>query len=283
MRSRSNKRCSIYHGNLFRFLQIAALLVLLVIAGLPCHAFAVERIRLATTTSTEASGLLRVLLPPFEESCQCRVDVIAVGTGKALKLGEFGDVDVVLVHARSLEDAFMASGYGSERRDVMSNDFVVLGPSQDPAAVLGSSDLVEALNKIARSGAFFISRGDDSGTHVRERELWQAAGLTPEGRWYLEAGRGMGEVLIMASERQGYTLSDRGTYLAFKDKVELQVVFSGDQRMINPYGVMMVNPVRHPHVKVDLSRSFIDFLISDQGQAIISNFNIADEQLFFTH
>jgi tungstate transport system substrate-binding protein len=251
-------------------------------SGLFSPVTAAERLRLATTTSTEASGLLAELLPPFEQANDCKVDVIAVGTGKALKLGESGDVDVVLVHARSLEDQFMANGYGSERRDVMYNDFVLLGPPHDPAGVLGGSDLVAVMGKIATTGASFVSRGDESGTHVRERELWQAAGVIPQGRWYLEAGRGMGEVIIMANERQGYTLSDRGTYLAFKGKVDLKVVFAGDERMFNPYGVIMVNPARHPHVKQDLARKFLDFLTSESGQNLINGFLIAEEQLFYT-
>ncbi len=255
---------------------------MIIICGLFSPVAAAERLRLATTTSTEATGLLTVLLLPFEEANNCRVDVIAVGTGKALKLGESGDVDLVLVHARSLEDKFMTNGYGSERRDLMHNDFVLLGPPHDPAGVLGSSDLVEVMGNIASARAGFVSRGDESGTHVRERELWQAAGVNPQGRWYLEAGRGMGEVIIMANERQGYTLSDRGTYLAFKGKVDLKVVFAGAERMFNPYGVIMVNPARHPHVKQDLARKFLDFVTSESGQNLINGFLIAEEQLFYT-
>ncbi|MFO7765061.1 MAG: substrate-binding domain-containing protein [Pelovirga sp.] len=244
---------------------------------------AAERLRLATTTSTEVSGLLAELLPPFEQANDCKVDVIAVGTGKALKLGESGDVDVVLVHARSQEDKFMADGYGSDRRDLMYNDFVLLGPPHDPAGALDTSDLAEAMSKIASSKVSFVSRGDESGTHVRELQLWQAAGLVPQGDWYLEAGRGMGEVIIMANERQGYTLSDRGTYLAFKDTVDLKRVVAGDERLFNPYGVIMVNPARHPHVKKDLARKFLDFLTSEEGQGLINGFKMAKEQLFYTH
>ncbi|MBD1401818.1 substrate-binding domain-containing protein [Pelovirga terrestris] len=258
------------------------LLAVVFMCGLFSPVVAAERLRLATTTSTEASGLLAELLPPFEQANDCKVDVIAVGTGKALKLGESGDVDVVLVHARSLEDQFMAHGYGSDRRDVMYNDFVLLGPPHDPAEALGTNDLVEVMSKIANSKVSFISRGDESGTHVRELQLWQAAGLVPQGSWYLEAGRGMGEVIIMANERQGYTLSDRGTYLAFKDKVDLKMVFAGDQRLFNPYGVIMVNPARHPHVKQDLARKFLDFLTSEEGQGLINGFQMAGEQLFYT-
>lgn len=262
--------------------RLMSMLITIMMCAAFSPAAATERLRLATTTSTEASGLLAVLLPPFEQANDCKVDVIAVGTGKALKLGESGDVDVVLVHARSLEDKFMTEGYGSERRDVMYNDFVLLGPPHDPAGVLGSSDLVEVMSKIASARVSFVSRGDESGTHVRERQLWQAAGVDPQGRWYLEAGRGMGEVIIMANERQGYTLSDRGTYLAFKDKADLKVVFAGDERMFNPYGVIMVNPARHPHVKQELARKFLDFLTSESGQNLINGFQMAGEQLFYT-
>ena len=261
---------------------ISISLTMIFMCGFFSPVAAAERLRLATTTSTEASGLLAVLLPPFEQTNDCKVDVIAVGTGKALKLGESGDVDVVLVHARSLEDQFVANGYGSERRDVMYNDFVLLGPPHDPAGIVGSSDSVEVMNKIAAVTVAFVSRGDESGTHVRERQLWQAAGVVPQGRWYLEAGRGMGEVLIMANERQGYTLSDRGTYLSFRNKVDLKVVFAGDERMVNPYGVIMVNPARHPHVKQDLARKFLDFLTSEEGQSLINGLQIAGEQLFYT-
>ncbi len=262
--------------------RLISILLTIFICGSFSPVTAAERLRLATTTSTEASGLLAVLLPPFERANDCKVDVIAVGTGKALKLGESGDVDVVLVHARSLEDKFVSNGYGSERRDVMYNDFVVLGPPHDPAGILGSSNLVAVMDKIASSRVSFVSRSDESGTHVRERQLWQAAGLIPQGDWYLEAGRGMGEVIIMANERQGYTLSDRGTYLAFKNKIDLKVVFAGDQRLFNPYGVIMVNPARHPHVKQELAGKFLDFLTSEEGQHLINGFKVAEEQLFYT-
>lgn len=251
---------------------------LLLLAG---NSLAIEHLRLATTTSTENSGLLAELLPPFEKANDCQVDVIAVGTGKAIKLGETGDVDVVMVHARSKEDKFVAEGYGVDRRDVMYNDFVVLGPASDPAGVKGLTDVAATMGKIAASKATFVSRGDDSGTHTREKQLWKAAGVTPSGDWYLEAGRGMGEVIVMAGERQGYTLSDRGTYLAFKEKTPLQVVGEGDKRLFNPYGVIMVNPQKHPHVKVELAKKFLDFLVSDQAKALITGYRRGGEQLFY--
>jgi len=260
------------------FRRILLVLLLILIAA---PAFATEHLRLATTTSTENSGLLAELLLPFEQANDCRVDVIAVGTGKAIKLGETGDVDVILVHARSREDKFVEQGYGVDRRDVMYNDFVILGTDDDPAGIKGTQDAAAAMGKIASARATFVSRGDDSGTHTREKQLWKAAGVTPEGDWYLEAGRGMGEVIIMAGERQGYTLSDRGTYLAFKEKTPLKVAVEGDQRLFNPYGVIMVNPAKHPHVKVGLAKKFLDFLTSDQAKALITGYRRGGEQLFY--
>jgi len=259
----------------------ALILVVLFPLLLGSTAFAGEHLRLATTTSTENSGLLAELLPPFEAANDCQVDVIAVGTGKAIKLGENGDVDVVLVHARSKEEKFVAEGYGVDRRDVMYNDFVVLGPDSDPAGIKGMTDVAAALGKIAAAKATFVSRGDDSGTHSREKQLWKAAGVTPAGDWYLEAGRGMGEVIVMAGERLGYTLSDRGTYLAFKAKTELRIAVEGDDRLFNPYGVIMVNPQKHPHVQVGLAKKFLDYLVSDQAKALITGFRRGGEQLFY--
>lgn len=244
-------------------------------------AFATEHLRLATTTSTENSGLLRELLPPFETANNCQVDVIAVGTGKAIKLGETGDVDVILVHARSKEDKFVAAGYGVDRRDVMYNDFVILGPANDPAGISGTHAAAAAFKKIAMTGATFVSRGDDSGTNTREKQLWKAAGIVPQGDWYLEAGRGMGEVLTMADERRGYTLSDRGTFLAYQDKIELKVMTEGDKQLFNPYGVIMVNPVKQPHVKVKLAQKFLDFLTSPAAKKLITGYRRGGEQLFY--
>jgi len=259
------------------------ILVLTLICLLVSPALAEEHLRLATTTSTENSGLLADLLPPFEAAHNCKVDVIAVGTGKALKLGEAGDVDVVLVHARKLEDKFMADGNGIDRRDVMYNDFVILGPTSDPAGVSGLKDAAEALKKIAAAGSTFVSRGDQSGTHTKEKELWESAGMTPSGAWYLEAGRGMGEVINMATERQGYTLSDRGTYIAYRDKTDLKVLVEGDQRLFNPYGVMIVNPARHPHVKLELAEDFVDYLVSAEGQKRIADYRKNGDPLFFIY
>jgi tungstate transport system substrate-binding protein len=257
------------------------LLVLLMITLMAVPALATEHLRLATTTSTENTGLLAELLPPFEKANGCAVDVIAIGTGKAIKLGETGDVDVVMVHARSKEDKFVAEGFGVDRRDVMYNDFVILGPASGTADIADTKNAAEAMKIIATSQATFVSRGDDSGTHSREKQLWQAAEVTPAGSWYLEAGRGMGEVIIMATERGGYTLSDRGTYIAFGDKTDLEVLVEGDDQLFNPYGVIMVNPEKHPHVKQALAKAFLDYLVSPQAKTLITGFRKNGQQLFY--
>jgi tungstate transport system substrate-binding protein len=242
------------------------------------------RLRLSTTTSTENSGLLDVLLPPFEKKCGCHVDVIAVGTGKALKLGEAGDVDVVLVHARSLEDRFMAEGFGVNRRDVMYNDFVIIGPANDPAHIGRSRTAAEAFKAIALTGTPFISRGDESGTHEKEKEIWQASGITPQGRWYRSVGQGMGEAITMATEVRAYTLSDRGTYIAFKHgKTDLKILFEGERGLFNPYGVIAVNPKKFPGVRFDLATEFVDFITGHDGQAVISGYRVAGEPVFFVY
>ncbi len=266
-------------GKKMKILRIVVLLSCLVL--LATSAIATERLRLATTTSTENSGLLAYLLPPFEKANDCVVDVIAVGTGKAIKLGETGDVDVIMVHARSKEDKFVNEGYGVDRRDIMYNDFVILGPDNDPAGIKGETDAAAAMGKISASQSTFVSRGDDSGTHSREKQLWKKAGVAPDGDWYLEAGRGMGEVIVMAGERQGYTLSDRGTYIAYAEKTPLKVAVEGDPGLFNPYGAIMVNPAKHPHVKVELTKKFLDFLVSDEAKQLITGFRKGGKQLFY--
>jgi tungstate transport system substrate-binding protein len=264
----------------FRIL-FAALAACLMLCGV---AAAEERLKMSTTTSTENSGLLKVLLPPFEQQNNCKVDVIAVGTGKSLKLGEAGDVDVVLVHARKLEDKFVADGFGVNRKDVMYNDFIILGPTADPAGVEGAKTAAEALAKIAEKQAPFVSRGDESGTHQKEKELWQQAGVAPKGAWYVEAGQGMGEVIVMATEKQAYTLADRGTYNAFKKaKTDLVIVFDGEKGLFNPYGVIAVNPQKHPHVKYDLAMKFIDFITGPEGQKIIADYKVDGDPIFFIY
>ncbi len=259
----------------------ALLAVVLALAALP--AAAEERLRMSTTTSTENSGLLAVLLPPFEKKNNCKVDVVAVGTGKALKLGEAGDVDVVFVHARTLEDKFVAAGFGVNRRDVMYNDFVVLGPPDDPAGVAKTGSVRDAFRTIATRQAPFVSRGDDSGTHQKEREIWAEAGIVPRGAWYVEAGQGMGEVITMATQKRGYTLADRGTYIAFRKKTDLVVVRQGDRTLWNPYGIIAVNPKKQPHAKYDLAMKLIDFVTGPEGQAIIAGFKVDGAALFFVY
>lgn len=248
---------------------------------LAAPALAKERLILATTTSTQNAGLLDVLLPPFERKNNVRVDVIAVGTGQALRLGEAGDADVVMVHARAQEDAFVAAGYGVKRYDLMYNDFVILGPASDPAGVRGMQEAPAIFAKIAASGASFVSRADQSGTHVMEKNLWQMAGVKPEGRWYIESGRGMGEVIHMATELNAYALADRGTYLAYLGKTNLEILGEGDERLFNPYGVIAVSPQRHSHVKIALAEKFIAYLLSDEAQSIITGFQVNGQQLFF--
>jgi tungstate transport system substrate-binding protein len=264
------------------FLRILSTSLVLV-AFLTTGALAQERLKLSTTTSTEASGLLAYLLPTFEKQENVKVDVIPVGTGKAIELAKAGDVDVTLVHARSKEDAFVESGYGVNRRDVMYNDFIILGPPSDPAGVKSAKSAAEAMKKIAKAKATFVSRGDDSGTHTKEKSLWKQAGIEPKGKWYVEAGRGMGEVIVMATEVDGYTLSDRGTYIAFEGKTDLEIVNSGDKALFNPYGVIAVNPKKHPHVNYDKAMDFIAFLTSPQGQKMISDYKMKGKQLFFTY
>ncbi|HYG12677.1 MAG TPA: substrate-binding domain-containing protein [Methylophilaceae bacterium] len=241
-------------------------------------------VRLATTTSTANSGLLDYLLPKFEQHCRCKVHVIAVGTGKALKLGEDGNVDVVLVHARAAEDAFVASGHGIDRRDVMYNDFVLIGPPEDPARIKGEKDVVHAMQKIAHSHAKFVSRGDDSGTDKMEKHYWQQAGMTAgadnEPRWYFSAGQGMGEVLTMSAEKRAYTLTDRGTYVSYRDKLDLPILLEGDARMFNPYGIIAVNPKKYPEINYQGATALIDWMTSEPGQALIASFKVEGEQLF---
>ncbi len=231
-----------------------------------------QRLKVSSTTSTDNTGLFGALNPPFEKMFNCRVDVIAEGTGKALKTGEMGDCDVVFVHARQAEDKFIADGFGVNRRDVMYNDFIIVGPKKDPAKIKGSKVAAQALTKIAKAQAFFVSRGDDSGTHKKEKEIWAKTGLSPKGQWYAEAGQGMGAVLQMANEKSGYTLSDRGTYLAYKGKIDLEILCEGDPTLFNPYGIMAVNPARYPKVNYILAMAYIGWVTSPEGQKIIREF-----------
>jgi tungstate transport system substrate-binding protein len=245
------------------------------------HAQDSKVLRLSTTTSTENSGLLTYLLPLFEAKSGLKVNVISVGTGKALELGKNGDVDVTLVHARQLEDKFVAEGWGIDRRDVMYNDFIITGPTGDPAGVKGSHDVIAAFRKLAASNAKFISRGDNSGTDVMEKAYWQQAGAKPAGANYISAGLGMGEVLNMAAELQAYTLTDRATYGAYKAKTGLAILVEGDKRMFNPYGIIAINPDRHKGINYKGAKQLIEWMTSSEGQAKIAAFKPAGEQLFF--
>jgi tungstate transport system substrate-binding protein len=241
-------------------------------------------ITVASTTSTANSGLFDHLLPMFQKATGIQVRVVAVGTGQALKLARNGDADVLLVHHRTSEEAFVAEGFGVARHDVMYNDFVVLGPADDPAGVAGMNDVAKAFKKLADSQAMFASRGDDSGTHKKERELWEAANLDPtgnSGQWYRETGSGMGATLNTAVALGAYVLSDRATWLTFKNKRDHKVVVEGDVRMFNPYGVILVNPEKHPHVKKADGQAFVDWLISPTGQAAIASYRSNGTQLFF--
>jgi len=261
--------------------RLPPLFALVVALAITSSAQAETRLRMSTTTSTENSGLLEELLLPFEKANDLNVDVIAVGTGKALKLGENGDVDVVFVHARAAEDKFVAGAFGVERRDVMYNDFVIVGPKADPEGLKGAQNAAEAFQKLAAGKAPFISRGDDSGTHKKELELWKAAGIEPKGAWYVPAGQGMGEVLNMANEKLAYALTDRGTFNAYADKVDLVVAFEGDPSLFNPYGIIAVSPAKHAHAQHDLAKKFIDYVVGPEGQRIIADYKVNGQQLFF--
>ena len=260
------------------------LIWLALLLAMPALAADKNIVRLATTTSTANSGLLDFLLPKFEQKCGCKVHVISVGTGKAMKLAEDGNVDVVLVHARPSEDAFVAAGHGVDRRDVMYNDFVLIGPFNDAAKVKGEKDIVAAMKKIAASKSKFVSRGDDSGTDQMEKSYWKAADIKPEAnnqsRWYFSAGQGMGEVLMMSGEMRAYTLTDRGTYISYRERIGLPILVEGDSRMFNPYGIIAVSPKKYPDVNHKGAMALIDWITSAEGQQLIGAFKVNGEQLF---
>jgi tungstate transport system substrate-binding protein len=241
-------------------------------------------ITVASTTSTEQSGLFGYLLPRFSEASGIQVKVVAVGTGQALDIGRRGDADVVFVHDKPAEEKFLGEGFATRRNDVMYNDFIVVGPRADPAHIAGDKDVADALRKIAAAKAPFISRGDRSGTHEAELRLWKIAGIdvaAAKGDWYREIGQGMGPALNMASSTNAYLLSDRGTWLSFKNKGDLAILTEGDKRLFNQYGVMLVNPAKHPTVKAKDGQAFIDWLISPKGQETIAGYKVGGEQLFF--
>lgn len=227
---------------------------------------------LATTTSTYDSGLLSYLLPDFEAKHGVKVNVVAVGSGQAMEIGRRGDADVLLVHSRAAEEQFVAEGFGLERHDVMYNDYIILGPAADPAGIRGMKDAAAAFAKIAKARALFISRGDKSGTHVKELDIWKKANITPSGDWYLSLGQGMGETLTVAKEKGAYTLSDRGTYLSRTDDLGLEVLVEGDESLFNPYGVIVVNPGKWPQVNAELAKQFVEWLLSVEAQEKIAAF-----------
>ena len=241
-------------------------------------------ITVASTTSTENSGLFGELLPKFEEATGIEVRVVAVGTGQAIRLAESGDADVLFVHHKPSEEEFVADGFGVERHDVMYNDYVIVGPASDPAGIEGSNGAVEAMARIAGAAAPFASRGDDSGTNKAELALWQEAGIdvaSASGGWYRETGSGMGPTLNVAAGMDAYALTDRGTWLAFENRQNLATLVEGDPHLFNQYGIILVNPERHPHVKAELGQQFIDWLLSDAGQQAIGAFQINGRQAFF--
>lgn len=244
-------------------------------------AFAEDTLRISTTTSTENSGLLDILNPLFTETYHIRLEVIAVGTGKALRLGINGDVDIVFVHAAAEELKYVKNGDFINRMAVMHNDFVLIGPQENPALVGVKQAISQALKAIAINQAEFISRGDDSGTHKKELDLWHQAKIVPKGSWYVEVGQSMGAVINIADEKQAYTLTDRGTYLALKDKTDLVILNEGDPSLFNPYHIMIVNPEKHQHVRYQLARQYLNFITSSKVQAIIGAYKKHGEKLFY--
>lgn len=276
------------------FFPGAALIAAFVACG--GSALAAETIKMSTTTSTRDSGLLDYLLPEFEKDSGISVQVLAKGTGAAIRDGADGNVDVIFVHDPEREVKFVEDGFGTKRYEVMHNDFVVVGPASDPAGIKGSTDVIAALKTIAGKKLPFVSRGDDSGTHAKELSLWKATGLpmektasgnfeAPVGDWYLSIGQGMGKTLLMAEEKQGYALTDRGTFVQQKfgktPPIELDIMVEGDTGLFNPYGVIPVNPAKYPHVKIDAATKFAEWLVSPRGQALIANYKLEGKPLFF--
>ncbi len=238
-------------------------------------------LKISTTTSTENSGLLAVLNPAFKKKHHVKLHVIAVGTGKALKIGANGDVDVVFVHAPDAELKYVEQGHFVNRTPVMHNDFVIVGPSQDPAKIKSVDTATAAFRNIATRHSVFISRGDDSGTHKKEKTIWKQAEIIPQGDWYLSVGQGMGAVLRIADDKQAYTLTDRGTQIAYADKITITLLFEGDPVLFNPYHIMAVNPEKHAHVRYDLAKKYIEFVTGKEGQSIIKNYRVGGQPLFY--
>ena len=285
------------------------LAVFCLIGGFAGNVYSAEKVlKMSTTTSTESSGLLDVLLPEFAKDTGIQVKVIAKGTGAAIRDGEDGNVDVIFVHAKSREEKFVADGFGTKRYPVMHNDFVIIGPAADPAAIKGISDGAQALKKIAAAQVPFISRGDDSGTHTKEQSLWVASGvplstqtqkIVDKGKekeisfkmpadskgWYMSIGQGMGKTITFAEEKQAYTLTDRGTYIKYKygktPAVDLEILSEGGDALANPYGIIPVNPAKYPHIQNDLAMQFVNWIISERGQKLIAGYRLEGKQLFF--
>ncbi|MBO67433.1 MAG: sulfate transporter [Acidiferrobacteraceae bacterium] len=240
-----------------------------------------------STTSTVGTGLFDAVLPFFTEQTGIEVRVISAGTGQALASARKGDVDVVVVHARQYEEAFVAEGFGLERHDLMYNDFIVVGPRQDPAKVRQSKDIVDVFNRIASHQSFFVSRGDNSGTHIKELSLWEDAAVVHSTRdresWYLESGAGMGTTLNIATNKYAYTLTDRGSWIRFGDKGDLEVLYEDDEDLLNQYGIILVNPNLHPHTNFSSSKRFLDWLLGSEGQSLIDSYRLEGQQLFFSN
>ncbi|MGE5580905.1 MAG: substrate-binding domain-containing protein [Bacillota bacterium] len=260
-------------------LFLGALLVISIVWNAQAFLESKKDLVLATTTSTVDSGLLNYLLPVYEKERGIKVKVLSLGTGQAIKTGEMGDCDVLLVHARAAEDKFVAAGFGINRRDVMHNDFIFVGPAGDPAGIKGLA-VLKAMENLVQGKAKFISRGDNSGTYQREMELWEKAGIKPAGPWYLSVGKGMGDTLVMANELQAYTLTDRGTFASMKERLKLQILVEGDPMLLNPYGVIAVNPAKYPEVNYKEAMAFIGFLTSAKGRKLINSYKVNGEQLF---
>ncbi|WP_026989503.1 substrate-binding domain-containing protein [Fodinicurvata sediminis] len=266
--------------NAFKTLFSAAALSVAALTALPAAAQDDSVITVASTTSTENSGLFDHILPMFEEETGIEVRVIAQGTGQALETGRRGDADVVFVHAKPAEEEFVVNGYGVARVEVMYNDFIIVGPSDDPAGIAGGEDAVEAFTAIAEGEQAFASRGDDSGTNKKELAIWEEAGIEPSGSWYRELGQGMGPTLNTAAQMPAYALADRGTWISFENRGDLEILVEGDDRLFNQYGVILVNPEKHENVNAEDGQAFIDWLVSEEGQQAIGDYELGGQQLF---